>query len=141
MSVGSIASGGVSIPFLAIQTPSGMIDDQIMAQAEELTTPGVNGRRWRTLFEQYPRFEMHTFTEVTDHAAGVALKRKAESLTQKNVRLNATIGTATYAYIDVHVSAVSAVVTSGTVAGAGASTGTAYLEIAWQVEMTTETAQ
>jgi hypothetical protein len=139
MTVGSIAQGGVSIPFLAIQTESGMIEDRSLAQAEELTTPGVNGRRWRTIFSQFPSFPMRTFSEATTYATGVNMKRQAESLTQKTVRLIAEIAATTYAYIDVHVSAVQATVHPGPIAGAGAGSGAAHVEIVWQLEMTDET--
>ncbi len=141
MTVGSINQGGTSIPFLAVQTASGMIEDQTLAQAEELITPGINGRRWRTLFSQYPSFQMVTFSETATYETGVIMKRKAESLTQKLVRLNATIAAATYAYVDVHVSAALAIVHPGPIAGAGAGSGAAHVEITWQVEMTREIQQ
>ncbi len=141
MSVGSIAQDGVNISFLAIQTPSGMLNDQIMAQSEELVTPGVNGKRWRTLFHQYAPFPMRTFSEVSDYAAGVTVKRGAESLKEKNVRVIASIGTATYAYVFVHVHGAEVVIHPGPMAGAGTGSGTAHVEIVWQLEMTTETEQ
>ncbi len=141
MSVGSINYQGASLPFLAAQTPVGMVQDRALDQAEELMTPGVNGRRWRTLFAQYPSFEMRTFHEATNYAVGIGMKRTAENLTQKLVRLNVTISTTTYAYIDIHVSAVLATVHPGPIVGAGAGSGTSHVEILWQLEMTSDTAQ
>ena len=140
-SVGDISSTGVSIPFLAVQTASGMLEDQLLAQAEELTTPGVNGRRWRTIFSQYPSFAMRTFSEATTYERGVALKRAAEGLTQKTVRLTVIISAAAYDYAKVHVSGVRAIVHPGPIVGSGSSTNAAHVEIEWQLEMTGETAR
>jgi hypothetical protein len=96
----------------------------------------VNGRRWRTLFEQFPSFEMRTFTECADYATAIQMGRGLENLTQKLVRLSAVIAGVTYAYKDVHVTSVVAIRHPGPIVGAGATTGQAHLEGVWNVELT-----
>jgi len=79
---------------------------------------------------------MRTFTEASDYAHGITIKRQAENLTQKLVRLSVTISANTYAYKDVKITAAGAIVHPGPLAGTGASTGLAHVEILWQVELT-----
>lgn len=137
MSVGTISRPGISLPFVCANTPAGMIDDTPITQAEELITPGVNGRRWRTLFDQYPSFQMTTYHEVTHYDAGVQMKRKAEGLVQKLVTLSVTIGGVNHPLKDTHVSAIAVVVHPGPMAGDGVGSGQAHVEITWQLEGTT----
>lgn len=136
MSVGSINANSIGIDFLVAQTPAGMIADQAIPQAEELTTPGVNGRRWRTLFDQFPSFEMTTYTEVADYDAGITRKAQAESLIQSLCRLVVQIGNHQHTHRNVHVSAALVILHPGPLVGAGAGNGQAHMEVHWQLELT-----
>ena len=136
MTVGSISSGSVSIPIIAAQTPVGFIDDQALPEEELLLTPGVSGRRWRTLFTQFPSFEMTTFSEASDYNQAIIIKRQAENFRATLARLQVIVSAQTYAYRDVHVSAVRAICHPGPIYGADTSTNLAHVEIIWSLEMT-----
>ena len=137
MSVGSITYSGKTITLLSALTASGTFDDEPVAQAEELITPGINGRRWRTLFRQFPSFQMTTVSEAATYAGAQIIKATAEQFTQKLVNLTVTIDGITFNMQDVHVSAALCRLFPGPVYGAGASaSNAAHIEIAWQLELT-----
>jgi hypothetical protein len=136
MSVGSITYQGTSLPFLAARFPAGYFDDEPIAQAEELITPGIDGRRWRTLFKQFPSFQMTTTHDATEYATAALTKQRAERLVQKLVTLQVTIGTVSYSMRQVHVSGVAAQLFPGPLCGAGTGSGTAHVDITWQLELT-----
>ena len=136
MTVGTISAQGVSLPFLAARMPAGYFEDEPIAQAEELITPGINGRRWRTLFKQFPSFQMTTTHDATEYATAALTKQRAEGLVQKLVTLQVTIGTVSYTMRQVHVSGVLAQLFPGPLCGAGTASGTAHVDITWQLELT-----
>jgi hypothetical protein len=136
MSVGNISYQGTALPFLAATFPAGTFDDEPVAQAEELITPGINGRRWRTLFLQFPAFQMTTTHEATEYATAALTKARAEKMVQKLVTLQVTIDGVAYSMRQVHVSAVIARLFPGPVYGAGTGSGEAHLDLTWQMELT-----
>lgn len=136
MSVGSLSVKGNSFDFLSINFPSGHPEDRAILQAEELITPGIDGRRWRTVYKQFPSFPMTTTLEATDYAAAVKIKQRAENLVQKLVNLSVATSGGNFLYREVHVSAVQVRLFPGPVVGSGTSNGAAHLEITWQLELT-----
>ncbi len=134
--IGSVSYGSRTIPFLSATMPAGTFDDEPIEQGEELTTPGVNGRRWRTIFKQFPSFTMTTVSEALTYAGAQLHKAYAEQMVQKLVTLTCTIDTVAFTMKQVHVSAVSARLYPGPVYGAGAGNGQAHIEITWQFELT-----
>ncbi len=136
MTIGTISAQGVSLPFLAARMPAGYFDDEAIAQAEELITPGINGRRWRTLFRQFPSFQMTTTHDATEYATAALAKQRAEGLVQKLVTLQVTIAGISYTMRNVHVSAVAGQLFPGPLCGAGTASGTAHVDLTWQFELT-----
>lgn len=138
MSVATItaANASLSIPFLAVQFPSGFMDIAPVDQAEELTTPGVNGRRWRTIFSQFPSFQMTGIVEASTYSAAAAYKTMGEKMVQKLVTLSVTIDNAVVSIKQAHVSAVESRIFPGPVYGAGAGANAAHLEMVFNIELT-----
>jgi hypothetical protein len=136
MSIGSVSYGSKTIPFLVANMPAGTFDDEPVDVGEELTTPGVNGRRWRTIFKQFPSFQMVTVSESATYAGAQIIKANAEQMVQKLVTLACTIDNVAFTMKDVHVSSATARLFPGPVYGAGAGSGLAHAEITWQFELT-----
>lgn len=137
MSVGSISRAQTSISFLCAKMPAGYFDDEPVAQSEELITPGINGRRWRTLFSQFPSFQITTTSEAQTYAGCALIKQNAERMVNRLVTLNVTIDGVAYKMRNVHVSAVVAQLFPGPVYGSGASASTtAHVDLTWQLELT-----
>lgn len=130
------SSSSLSIQFLAVQFPAGFMDLVAIDQAEELTTPGVDGRRWRTIYKQFPSFQMTTISEAATYSTAAELKKVAEKMVQKLVRLNVVIDGVPVTMPDVHVSAVSSRLFPGPIFGFGAGINLAHIENNWQIELT-----
>jgi hypothetical protein len=64
-----------SLTFHTFKSDTGFPVDVNEPIEEELTTFGVDGRRWRRRFKQFRPFVAQTSTGVADYAAGVALAR------------------------------------------------------------------
>lgn len=133
MSVGSISLSGTSIAFACVQTAAGTINDKPVTQEEEHITPGVNGRRWRDLFEQYEPFEMVTYVECADYGNGVIAKRNSDAFRGKLVSLSVVIAGVTYVLRNAHVIAAMTEISPGPLYGAGIGSGLAHARIAWQI--------
>lgn len=133
---GSITANGITISFLISQTPKGFLEDRPQPVAEELTTPGADGARFRTIYLQYPEFDMVTITEASTHNAAVQDKRDIErNMVQKQATVNAYIGGVNYTMKNVQVLAASAEIIPGPVHGAGASgTTAAHVRATWRLK-------
>jgi len=130
------SASSLSITFLAAQFPAGFMDLVAIDQAEELMTPGVDGRRWRTIYKQFPSFQMTTISEAATYNAAAALKKVAEKMVQKLVRLTVVIDAVPVIMREVHVSAVAPRIFPGPIFGAGTGINLAHIENTWQVELT-----
>jgi hypothetical protein len=134
--VGQITASGSSISFLCARSEAGSPLETPMESAEEMTSPGVDGRRWRTIHKLHPAFVLQTVTEANDYYAGIKIRNSAEKLVNKLVTLYLTINGSNFYFSDVHVDAVRAVVVSGPVVAVGSTGGLAHLMIEWSLTMT-----
>ncbi len=134
----TITGGGFSLSFL---TASGL-DDLFLFKLpivveEPLETEGVNGRRWRTKFEQMEPTTLETTAEATNFATAVGLAQNHRSLVGSLVWMTWSAGGSTYTYRDAHVAKVLARPSSGSIIGGGASgSATAFVRTTWIIEPT-----
>jgi hypothetical protein len=134
---GSITAGLGNIPFLVSGSDEGFFSDSGIIQEEELNTSGVDGVRWRTVFRQFPDFELRTVTQATTLAEAIAFKRLAErAMVGKNAKLTVTIAGTSYSMKDVHVKAAKGTVVPGPLYGAGVTTANAHIIIQWMLRGT-----
>lgn len=115
-----------SLLLLVARTPRGFINDTLVAQEEALTTPGVNGVRWRIVFYQVEKTELYTVIDCATYADAVLKKGIAEDMAGQLVNLSIDIDGVNYRFRQVHVDSVLAVAFPGPAVGNGA-TGTAHL--------------
>ena len=134
--VGNIQRSGTAIQFLCARTEAGSPLETARESAEELTSPGVDGRRWRTVQTLHPEFTLSTVTECATYTNAITLRNKAEALTNKLVDLVLTIDGTVYLFGNVHVNAVLARAGSGVVVASGSTGGAAHLLCEWSLTMT-----
>lgn len=108
-----------------------------MVVEEEILSPGVSGRRWRTVYEQHPAVTAETVSEASDfqHASAVAeAMRKAKGET---ATLSVTVDGISYRFKNVHISDVAPIPRSGAVVGGGATANTnGHVVCRWTFELT-----
>lgn len=114
------------LSLLVARTDRGYVNDTLVAQEEAMTTPGVDGIRWRIVFYQVEKTELYTVIDCTDYADAIIKKQTAEDMAAQLVNLNVDISGTNYQFNRVHVDSVRAVAFPGPAVGAGA-TGTAHL--------------
>ena len=115
----------IVLNFLAALTEEGYPLDQLVNQEEELTTPGVTGKRWRTVFQQYKPVAVQTVADQSSHVNAVNDAQKYERAVGRWGKLVVTTGAARTVALTVHVSAVRARVSPGPTVGSGATNGSA----------------
>ena len=135
MAVGYISHRGEKLSFLVARTMQGAPNTFATVQEEVLSTPGVDGKRWRTVFRQFEPTQLYTVTDCASYNYAMVDKEIAESFKGKLVRLQMDVGGVTYAFRDTHVEGVSAVVLPGPAVGKGA-TGTSHLVVNWAIILT-----
>lgn len=129
---GSLTVSGSTIPFLVSNADEGFFSDSAIINEEELMSPGVDGARWRTVYKQFPDFELRTVSQATSVDAAIKIKQNAErKFVGKNVTLQAAINGITYPMKKVHVKAVKATVVPGPLYGVGVSSAAAHVIIQW----------
>lgn len=133
--LGSIGYGSREIPFLAARTDSGYINEIIMDVAEELTSPGVEARRWRTIHGQFPYFKLFTISEYTNYAAAIKAKNSAEYMVNVIGHLSLTLGGSPYNFQKLYFASVKAEAAAGPVVAAGSTGGSAHLMCEWTLCM------
>jgi hypothetical protein len=134
--VGNIQKAGTNIQFLCARTESGSPLETPREISEELTSAGVDGRRWRTLYKMHPEFTLSTVTECSAYSVAISQRNKAEGLTNKLVDLVLTIDGNVYLFGNVHVNAVLARAVAGVVIASGSTGGAAHLMCEWSLTMT-----
>ncbi len=72
MGANGIASPGTTYPFNIARTSPGSVMSRTYVELEELTTPGVDGRRWRQVRNYFPSFTMETWADYSSYALAVA---------------------------------------------------------------------
>lgn len=132
MAVGVISYKADRLSLLVARTERGAPNAISVVQEEVLATPGVDGKRWRTVFRQYEPTQLYTVVDCTNYAYAISDKALAESFKGKLVRLQVTLSGITYAFRDAHVEGVAATVFPGPAVGEGA-TGAAHLVVVWTI--------
>lgn len=134
--VGTMTQGSRSLQFLIARTDSGFAQEMQQEVPEELTTPGVNGRRWRTLFKQYATFNLFTITEASTYGVALQYKNRAEKFMNQLVNLNLVVSGSSYNFKQAHVNGVIAVAIPGPVVASGSTGGTSHVAITWSITLT-----
>ena len=132
MPAGTISYRGQSLPLLIARTERGAPNAIPVVQEEVLSTAGVDGKRWRTVFKQYEPTVLFTVTDCSTYAYAVSNKALAESFKGVLARLQITLGGTPYAFRDAHIEAVQATAFPGPAVGEGA-TGLAHLTVFWTI--------
>lgn len=134
--VGTMSQGSKSLQFLIARTDSGFAQEVAQEVPEEMTTPGVNGRRWRTLFKQYANFNMFTIVEASTYGVALQYKNRAEKFMNQLVSLNLIVSGTSYNFKQAHVNGVVAVAVPGPVVASGSTGGLAHVAITWNIALT-----
>lgn len=127
-------SSGPTFTFLAFQTPNGAPLAIARLLEEGLETPGVSGRRWRTVHQQHEAFELHALAAATDFAAAVALANSYLSARLVSQIVTLTDGSITLP--NVHVASIVPVARPGGVVGTGSNGEQASVFSTWLLEYT-----
>ena len=131
-----ISYGSRNVTFLIARTDAGYINDTPTEQAQELTTPGVRGRRWRTVFEQFEPFQLYTVIDAATYAAAIQTKRTIEGFAEGLARLDVTIAGANYSFTDVKVLGKPAAALVPFRAIGANATGQAHVICLWNLVLT-----
>ncbi len=107
-------------------------------EEEELTSPGVDSKRWRTVFKQCPPLVIDdaapAWTAVTGHSAACDLADNMRRSKGRFGMLTITSGGTRQIRLYVHVTAVHARVNPGPIMGASIS-GTASVASSWVLDV------
>jgi hypothetical protein len=138
MAVMTMTGGGVTLSFIAAQSDDNTFLFKLPVVTEEvLETEGVNGRRWRTKYEQMTPAQVETISASLNWAAAVAEAQNHRDMVGSLVSLVWTAGGSTYSHKEVHVSAVISRPIAGAVVGGGASSSSAaFVRSSWILEPT-----
>lgn len=132
MALASLTVNDTVVYFLRFLTEEGFQGEVQQIQEEELTTPGVDGRRFRSIFKQYVPTQADTTIDCATYNDAKAVKKLYEGFVGKNGTLSVTAGGVAYNYRKVHIAAVKASAHVGNVSGSGVSGGnTAYVDATW----------
>lgn len=123
--------------FVTASTPEGAIVNMNMAEEEELTTPGVDGMRWRLRHFQYQPFTLQTtqdFANEADTAIAQAYCRLAVGRTGTlSLGFRGFVRTWNY----VHIAGCMPKIVPGPLFGIGATSGSAMTIVAtWTLRLT-----
>ena len=116
----SAAGQAVSLPFSVARLSPGTVLDRTNVELEELVTPGVDSRRWRSVRTYFPSFQMETWADAPDYAAGVAALRNYLLAQGQFVTLLWSGGNYSGQYFLVKVLDVQVKVAAGVLCGLGA---------------------
>jgi hypothetical protein len=134
MGANGAASPGTTYPFNVARTSPGSVLSRTYVELEELTTPGVDGRRWRQLRNYFPNFTMETWADYSSYALAVDDCRGYWLAQGQFVTLTwASAGAGVVGvYFQVKVLDVQAQVMAGVLNGFGASaTSAAIIHANW----------
>ena len=134
MAVGSIAHPAVGTKsFLVMSTPTGWPIDQFRIDEEELRSPGVDNRRWRTVSVQHQEIALTTLMDFDTYAnAIIAARDYIRMKTGDPVTVTVTIAGRSYRFSNVHILEVAPQAFPGGMYGAGATAGsTAHVQCQW----------
>lgn len=134
----TVDSEPLSFAFDTFPTPEGYGSFQAMHEEEELTSPGVNGKRWRTVFDQFPPINISTdnpaWTAVASHVAACTLADQMRRARGRYGMLVIVSGGTRTLRVLVHVASVAPRAIPGPIIGPGIS-GSASVASAWLLEV------
>lgn len=132
-------AGGQQFTFASAQTDKGFVLDQSARDEEELRTPGVDGRRWRSKGLQMDEFHVTTVSEAASFSAAITLAKSLRSAKGRNVYLSLDAGNGVIVpYKDIHVKDCVPVPTAGALTGSTVSTNAvAHVVTTWTFVPTT----
>lgn len=128
-------NAGPTFTFLTMVTPNGLPLSIARLVQEPLETPGVNGRRWRTVNRQHRQFELRALAEAADVAAAGALANSYLDALSSNQTVTLTDGATNLE--SVHVTDCEPVAIPGQVVSplAGANSLASVVSV-WQLTYT-----
>ncbi len=137
----SLDGNPLSFDFSTFPSVDGYPSAQNWTEEEELTSPGIDSKRWRTVFKQWPPLVIDdgapAWTAVTGHTAACDL---ADTMRQAKGRFGVLVvisGGIRVVRMYVHVTAVHARVNPGPIMGASIS-GTASVASSWVFDVLEE---
>lgn len=132
-----IDPGPLTFAFDTFPSADGYASFQSQHQEEELTSPGVDGKRWRTIFDQIPQLVVEgAWTAVSTHSAACDLADQMRSAMGRQGLLIIVSGGTRSIRLNVHVTAVRPIVNPGVIVGPGVSTGAASVMSTWTFDIT-----
>lgn len=135
------SSSAVSIPsfsFDTFPTVDGYPSFEPEIVEEEMTSPGIDGKRWRTVFSQYPPVIVDdanpAWTAVSNHILAATLADTMRKAKGRFGLLTVLSGGTRTIKMNVHISAVRARVNPGVIIGPGIS-GSASVASSWTLDV------
>lgn len=139
MATAILSGKGSYFPFLCFNDASGgFLYTTPAPELEELRTPGVDGKRHRTLSYQFGVVTVQTLADCATFSAGVTLGNAYRSVVGEFMQLSVSVGTGqNLIYKNVYVSGVSPQPRIGQAIGLDASAGNlAHVVATWNIELT-----
>jgi hypothetical protein len=138
MATMTMTGGGLALSFIAAQSDDNTFLFKVPVVVEEvLDTEGVNGRRWRTKYEQMTPAMVETISACSTWVTALAEAQYHRNMVGTLVGITWTAGGSPYVYKDVHVVSVISRPIAGAVVGGGAATNSAaFVRSTWILEPT-----
>jgi hypothetical protein len=129
---------GRKFDFLTLRTlDGGFLLDEPAAVEQALTTPGVDGMRWRIESYQHRTVVVETVAALVDFYSAVQQARQYHKAVGRLAKVNVTVGTTDHTFENVHVVDVRPIPRIGKPVGASASASSeAHLLAAWTLQLT-----
>lgn len=106
---------------------------------EELTTPGVDGKRWRRIYDQIPQLVVTgAWVSSSTHVLACKTADQMKTAVGREGLLIPLSGGTRFARLLVHVARVRAVVSPGIIIGPGITTGAAAVVSDWIFDVVKE---
>lgn len=126
--------GSAAFSFLVASTPQGWPIDQASIVEEELLSPGVDGRRWRTESLQQVDIDMSTIDGCDTYEVAISTGRLYRRMVGLIGQLSVTIAGTSHQWNRVHIAGAMPRAHSGKISGAGASaSSTAFIMCDWKL--------
>lgn len=134
----TLTAGGVTLSFLTARIVSGGFLSGVPAlKAEVLESPGISGRRWRSMGFQMEPVTIECIADGVTWAGAVRFVDVVRSLVGFFGSATLTTGGTPKTFKDVYLSSIEATPISGNVTGAGASANsTAHVRVTIVLEAT-----
>lgn len=134
----SVDSEPITITFDTFPSVEGYPSYEGAHEEEELTSPGVDGKRWRTVYDQIPALVIDggnpAFSAVANHSAACDLADKMRRSKGRFGLLVVVSGGTRTIRLNVHITAVLPRVNPGPIVGPGIS-GNASVASAWVMDV------